>query len=261
MGGFKRALLGYRRTDVDAAISRNGARIAELERELPKIGKLEEQLSLRDGELGELSVMVIERERDNRELREELRAAQERHDRSLASLESLTERLEDVQSQARGQATRIRMKALREAVEVSRKVQELADRMAPGAGENGELAPENGNGSNGAPAKLGVHVPAGLGGAPWPNLFEGAVRVEIGPLADFSQLVGFEDAAGQIRAVSAISVERFSEGRATIAMRLDEPVDLLQEFEERCPLSFEVRHTAANHVVLDVDAGTARRAA
>ncbi len=231
---------------------------------MPKIGKLEEQLSLREGELGELSIMVVERERDNRELREELRSAQERHDRSLTSLETLSERLEEVQSQARGQATRIRMKALREAVEVSRRVQELAGR----AGTDAQALTGNGTTGNGdgeeaenGVATVAVHLPAELGSAPWPSLFEGAVRVEIGPLADFSQLVGFEDAAGQIRAVSAVSVERFTEGRATIAMHLDEPVDLLQEFEERCPMRFEVRHTAANHVVLDVDAAAARRAA
>lgn len=267
MGGFKRALLGYRRTDVDAAITRNGARIAELEGELPKIGKLEEMVSLRDRELGDLSTMVVERERDNRELREELHATRERHDKSIASLELLSERLEEVQSQARGQATRIRMKALREAVEVSRRVQELTGRM--NVEQNGLAGNGNGNGAaiGGEEATIAVHLPAGIGvvastgDAPRPDLFEGSVRVDIGPLGDFSQLVGFEDAVGQIRAVSAISVERFSEGRATIAMRLDEPVDLLQELDERCPMNFEVRHTAANHVVLDVDPAAASRAA
>ena len=36
-------------------------------------------------------------------------------------------------------------------------------------------------------------------------------------------------------------------------MRLDEPVDLLRELEERSPLEFKVRHTADDSVVLDVD--------
>jgi len=50
--------------------------------------------------------------------------------------------------------------------------------------------------------------------APPPNdLFQGLVKVEIGPLDDFSQLVGFEDAAGQIDATAEISVERFAEAR------------------------------------------------
>ena len=36
------------------------------------------------------------------------------------------------------------------------------------------------------------------------------VEIEVGPLADFSQLVGFEDAAGAIVATSQISVKRFA---------------------------------------------------
>ena len=79
------------------------------------------------------------------------------------------------------------------------------------------------------------------------------VEVEIGPLGDFSQLVGFEDAAGQIGATSEISVRRFSEGRATLAMRLDEPVELLRELEQRSPMEFRVRRTDGDRVVLDLD--------
>ena len=79
------------------------------------------------------------------------------------------------------------------------------------------------------------------------------MKVEIGPLDDFSQLVGFEDAAGQIDATTEISVERFSEGRATISMRPQEPVELLRQLEERSPLEFRVRHTAADNLILDVD--------
>ena len=75
-------------------------------------------------------------------------------------------------------------------------------------------------------------------------LFEGPIKLEIGPLGDFSQLVGFEDAVGQLGA-SEISVERFSEGRATLSMHLDQPVELLRELEELSPLDFKVRHTAA----------------
>jgi hypothetical protein len=232
MGSFKRVLLGYRRADVDAAIVTRDARIVELEQQLPRIAELERELSC-------LSGMVIERERENRGLREELREANERHDRSIASLESISQRLEEIQAQARGQATRIRMKALREAVEVSRRVQDLAGRIGndPAASVVAE-ASANGNGH-------AEREPA--------ELFEGLVRVEIGPFGDFSQLVGFEDAAEQIGATSEISVERFSEGRATLSMRLDEPVELLRELEQRSPLEFRVRHTAGDRLILDVD--------
>lgn len=230
MGSFKRVLLGYRRPDVDAAVSARDARIGELERQAAIAAGLE-------AELESLSGMVIEREREIRGLGERLREANDRHDRSIASLESVSARLEEIQAQARGQATRIRMKALREAVEVSRRVQELTEAQRPAAAD-GAAPSANGNGH-------AERDPQGF--------FEGLVKVEIGPLDDFSQLVGFEDAAGQIDATSEISVERFSEGRATLSMRLNEPVELLRELEQRSPLDFRVRHTAADNLILDID--------
>ena len=84
------------------------------------------------------------------------------------------------------------------------------------------------------------------------ELFEGLVEVEVGPLSDFSQLVGFEDAAGGIGATSEISVTRFTRGRATLAMRFKHPVELLRELEERAPFEFKVRDTRSDRVVLDV---------
>jgi hypothetical protein len=230
MGSFKRALLGYRRSEVDAAIATRDQRIAQL---APQITEMERELT-------SVSGMVIERERQVKDLRAELQAANDRHERSLASLETLAVRLEEIQAQARGQATRIRMKALREAVEVSRRVQELAGRLGIDP-ETLTIEPSsNGNGH-------GEIEPAGL--------FEGLVRVDIGPLGDFSQLVGFEDAAGQIDATREISVEKFSEGRATLAVRLGEPVALLKELEQRSPLGFTVRQTAGDRLVLDVEDG------
>jgi len=236
MGGFKRVFLGYRRTDVDAAIATRDTRIEALERKADVVADLET-------ELRGLSEMVIEREREIRSLTERLREANERHDRNIASLATVNARLEEIQAQARGQATRIRMKALREAVEVSRRVQELSEvSEAPPtvAAEASEPASNrNGNGSGAMERAL-------------QGVFEGLVKVEIGPLGDFSQLVGFEDAAGQIGA-SEITVERFSEGRATLSMRLDQPVELLRELEQRSALDFRVRHTEADNLILDID--------
>jgi hypothetical protein len=238
MGSFKRGLLGYRRSEVDAALAARDARIWALERDAESAMALWEhatgETSRAEEELGSLSAMVIEREREIRGLYERLHEANERHDRSIASLESVSSRLAEIEAQARGQATRIRMKALREAVEVGRRAQELSEAQA-----GATPSPPNGNGRPEAADR---------------DVFEGLVKVEIGPLDDFSQLVGFEDAAGQIDATAEISVERFSEGRATISMRLDEPVDLLRELEERSPLDFQVRRAADDNVVLDVDA-------
>jgi beta-phosphoglucomutase-like phosphatase (HAD superfamily) len=224
MNGFKRALLGYRRAEVEDAITTRDARIVGLQIESDTqrvtIAELERESTT-------LSGMVLEREREIRTLDERLREANECHDRSIASLDAITARLEELEAQARGQATRIRMKALREAVEVSKKVQALTE--AETAAE-GEPAPEHAD----------------------ENLNAGRVKLEIGPLGDFSQLVGFEDAMGQIGA-SEISVERFSEGRATLSMNLDQPVDLLSELEELSSLDFKVRHNAPDNLILDVD--------
>jgi hypothetical protein len=220
MGSFQRAFLGYRRPEVDAAISARDGHIEELRREVAGKAELE-------AELLSLSGMVIEREREIRGLNEQLAAVAERYDRSIASLDAVTARLQEIEAQARGQATRIRMKALREAVEVSKRAQELI---------HAEEAPQE---------------PAEAGGAS-NGLFEGAVRVEVGPLGDYSQLVGIEDAIEQLGA-SEISIERFSEGRATLSMQLEEPIDLLRELEERSSLDFRVRRTADDNLVLDVD--------
>ncbi len=87
------------------------------------------------------------------------------------------------------------------------------------------------------------------------------VEIEVGPLDDFSQLVGFEDAAGGITATSEISVKRFAQGRATLQMKLAEPVELLHELEQRSPFEFHVRQRRFDRLVLDVNAEAAKAGA
>lgn len=234
MSGFKRALFGYRRAEVEEAVSIRDARILGLEL---KADAHREAIVELESEATALSGMVLEREREIRVLGERLHEANECHDRSIASLDAISARLEELETQARGQATRIRMKALREAVEVSKKVKALEE-AAPGL-----QAEANGHSSEAS------SQPPEAGGD---GLYAGRVKLEIGPLGDFSQLVGFEDAVGRAGA-SEISVERFSEGRATLSVNLDQPVDLLSELEELSALDFKVRHTAADNLILDVD--------
>lgn len=240
MGSFRRVFFGYKPSDVDTALAARDARAWALEREAEDASErwreADSAAARVEEELSSLSAMVIEREREIRGLREQVADANARHDRSIASLEAVSARLEEIQSQARGQATRIRMKALREAIEVGRRAQELTEAQEAVAGDP----------AGAAAADAGVERAA-------KGLYEGIVKVEVGPFDDFSQLVGFEDAAGQIDGTSEISVERFSEGRATISMHLDEPVELLRELEERSPLEFQVRRTADDNLVLDVD--------
>lgn len=259
MGSFKRSLFGYRRADVDEALAARDAHLLGLE---ARLARQEREIAELEGETASLSGMVIEREREIRSLRERLAEANECHQRSIASLDAVTARLEELQAQARGQATRIRMKALREAVEVSKRVQALTDAHpeAPASGEAGSAA----GGGEAPGAGVGPAVGAGAGPNPFATangrpaaeggegLFEGLVRLDIGPLGDFSQLVGFEDAVGRTGA-SEISIERFSEGRATLSVRLDEPTELVRELEQLSTLDFKVRHTAPDRVVLDVD--------
>jgi hypothetical protein len=287
MTSFRKALFGYRKPEVDAAVAARDTHITGLEQRALALGEhnsaLESQsliqvraIAANEADLTSLSGMVIERERMIRDLTERLEEANACHDRSIASLDKVTARLEELQAQARGQATRIRMKALREAVEVSKRAQALSEiESAPrpatapmpdiaaeaAAAEEGaaESVPEpSGNGlANGNDASNGNghgHVPAGSEPeTSWtPGLYEGKVRLEIGPLGDFSQLVGFEDAVGKLGATDVL-VERFSEGRATFSMRLDQPVDLLAELESLSVIDFKVRHTAPDNLILDID--------
>lgn len=94
----------------------------------------------------------------------------------------------------------------------------------------------------------------GNGASSGAGVYEGVVSVEVGPFSDFSQLVRFEDAAKSIAGAADISVKRFSKGRATLEVRLTDPVELLIELGERAPFEFSVRAQDAAGVVLDVQA-------
>lgn len=159
------------------------------------------------------------------------------------------------------------MRALREAAELSDRLAELARGPGDAGGRLIEALEETlhrlGDGADLDPEEPaaetnGAVVASANGHAAEPiepeDLFDGLVHVEVGPFSDFSQLVLFEDAARSIGATSEISIKRFSEGRATMAVQLREPVALLRELEERCDLEFVVRDTRGDRVVLDVDA-------
>ena len=247
-GRFKRSLFGYGPAEVDAAMDAAEVTIASQGAQL-------EACARRNGELERvadlLSERVVERDRDLRRLRAELA---ERDD-GVAAISALMGELEEVRRTARGQATRIRLGALREAAALSERIGELTERPVEMRERLLEALAE-------AVARIGDEeaVEAATATEGRMNghrevegdLFEGMIEVEIGPLADFSQLVGFEDAAKSIAATSGISVKRFSEGRATLEMSLKEPVALLQELEERCDLELVVRDTRNDRVVLDV---------
>jgi hypothetical protein len=199
-----------------------------------------------------LSDRVVAREGELRDARADLDRLRAEGESRMRSLAALADELEAVRRTARGQATRIRMLALREAAELSERIGEMVRRggdtpehliKAVAAELAGELDAEvvtevNGNGAVPRVAE---------------DVFVGSVELEVGPLSDFAQLVGFEDAANAIGATREISVTRFARGRATLSMQLGEPVELLRELEERAPFEFKVRDLRADRVVLDVD--------
>jgi uncharacterized coiled-coil protein SlyX len=243
---FKRSLFGYRPSDVDKALAARDAALAEgasslawhageLERRRARIAQL-------DLVCDELCDQVVDRDREIAAMQAELKRARRE-----------MERFEAIGSQARGQATRIRLQALREAAELSSRLAESSQASASSRGrllDSIRAAIERMGGEEPAPLEAnGNGHPRDAADA----IFEGLVEVEVGPLADFSQLVGFEDAAGAIGATSEISVRRFASGRATLEMRLAEPVDLLSELEQRSPFEFRVRDRRFDRLVLDVE--------
>ena len=255
---FKRALLGYRARDVDEALAARDAALEVVGESLAeanaRIAAKDIELRTRGSELFEreqaiddlervatrLAERVVERERELRRARAELARLREREDDGVGSLIAIAKELEEVRRQARGQATRMRLAALRQAAKI-------AASGGRGSGEREVAEPAAAPPAATEASSNGHRVTAAEG------LFQGLVEVEIGPLSDFGKLVGFEDAANAIGAASEISVRRFSGGRATLQMHLREPVELLRELEERAPFDFRVRDQRDGRITLDVD--------
>jgi hypothetical protein len=224
---FRRALRGYDPEEVEAAIQARDARLARLEREAQRLAE-----------------RVVEREK---RLQEALARLGEGSPRAIGAL---GRRIEDVYAQARRQATRIRMNALEDAVQISERVSELARLRDDLGARVAELAGFAGTRISESERR---RVEGEGARASSDGLYAGPVEVEVGPLSDFSQLSGFEDAAAGIDGAEEIKVRRFAEGRATFSMRLGEPVELLRELEERAPFEFKVRDMRGDGVILDVD--------
>jgi hypothetical protein len=226
---FRRALRGYDPEEVDAAIAARDSRLARLEREAQRLAE-----------------RVVEREK---KLQEALRKPAAAAADNRVALSRALGSVEEIYGQARRQATRMRMKALEDAVQMAERVTELTSLRDELGARIAELAEV-------ARMRLGVEAeepraidpPSGSGDA----MYTGRVEVEIGPLRDFAQLTGFEDAAAGIRGASDIYVKRFSRGRATVSMNLADPVELLRELEERAPFDFAVRDTRSDGLILDV---------
>jgi len=216
-------------------------------------------------EIAWLKARLADSEEHANHLRIELCDAGVRADDAIAALSALTAQLEEMRIGARGAATRIRLAALREAADVNARLVDFNDpRLAESrdrllialeealgrvAGEWGAASPAR------PPAPLlgSAQARVAFAGGQVAGASRRSISVDIGPFADFSQLVRFEDAANAIGATGDISIKRFSGGRAQIDVALSEPVDLLRELEENCDLEFRVRSQDDDSLVLDVD--------
>lgn len=240
---FRRALRGYDPEQVDAALEARDARLERLQREAET-----------------LADRVMEKER---RLQEALARLGEAGDADApGAIGGLSRRLEDIHAQARRQATRIRMKALQDAVQMAERVTELARLRDELGSKVSDVArswtPFAGAEPEREEAEAEANGPAAVGG-----IYRGRVRVEIGPVPDFAQLSRIEDAAATIAGASEVEVERFSGGRVTLAVTLDEPVQLLSALRDRLPQRLVVSRASSAYLALDIaeaDAG-ARRAA
>jgi len=225
---------GYDPAQVRAAIDERDERLSQLEREAQQLAR-----------------RVIDTEK-------RLQSALPKVGGEAGAIGGLSRRLEEIHEQARSQATRIRMRALDDAVQISDRVSELAKL-------RDELSAKVQGLAGMAGIKLGEEERPAVGTEPSrtsiDGVFAGPVEVEVGPLKDFAQLSNFEDAAAGIADDAEIKVTRFSGGRATFSMNFAQPVELLRELEERAPFEFKVRDTRNDGVVLDVDEPDENRAA
>ena len=221
---FRRALRGYDPDEVEAAIQARDARLARLEREAQRLAE-----------------RVVDRERRLQEAIKHPMAATNMN--RVALPRALSSGIEEIYGQARRQATRIRMKALEDAVQMADRVTELSklrDELGTRVSELADVAR----------ARLGMEETAE---GPADGRYAGEVEVEVGPLRDFAQLTMFEDAAAAVQGASEIRVKRVADRRATFSMNLTSPVELLRELEERAPFDFVVRDMRSDQLVLDVD--------
>ena len=234
---------------------------AELGRSGERLRSREAAATRFEAEAKELRGSLAGSHRETEALRSELAEARALAERQLQGLALVGRQLDELRTNARGQATRLRLRALREAA--------LLSAAATEASEHPEIRGERHERLLGALEQAIARVASdwddeegAVAVAPAAEAVEAVrhgaraerrlVSVDVGPFADFSQLVRFEDAANAIGATGDISIKRFSEGRARIDVSLSEPVDLLRELEERCDLEFKVRSAADDEIVLDV---------
>jgi hypothetical protein len=242
--------------------------------------------------LGQTREACFDRDRRIARLEAALDLSRSEAESRLRGLAALGAELEALRVSSRGNATRIRLEALREAGAVSARIRDLGpqpeqateslmlalERALDRIGEDwadeearvesteelarmsvpepdGEIVITK---TTAAPAPAAAEPSAGANGnGRGPEAAAGAatgrrVSIDVGPFQDFSQLVSFEDAANAIGATGEITIRRFSGGRAEIDVDVHGPVDLIRELGHRCDLTFDVRTSEEDRIVLDL---------
>lgn len=196
---FRRALGGYDRSQVDSAFAAVQSRVARLEADLTSLSN---QLADSQQKLTEALARLGEED-------------------PSGTVAALTRAVEEVHEQARRQATRIRMRALEDAVAISDRISALAGIAEKDDGDESTFADR-------PAAEFGKED----------GMWTGKVEVEAGPISDFAQLTEIEDTLKSVGSVSSVSVRSVSNNRAKLAVQVEEPTAMIEEIRRGIP--FEV---------------------
>lgn len=221
---FRRALGGYDRAQVDSAFAAVQSRVARLEAD---VSSLTNQLSDSQQKLTEALARLGEED-------------------PTGTVAALTRAVEEVHEQARRQATRIRMRALEDAVAISDRISALAgiterpDTQDSGFADRPAAEFRQEEGKDG--------------------MWTGRVEVEAGPISDFAQLTEIEDTLKGVGSVSSVSVRSVSNNRAKLAVQVEEPTAMIEEIRRGIPFEVALSTETPGSLsieIIDHDSGTA----
>ncbi len=238
---------GYRREDVEAALTELGLILRELNDDLETLrdhaAELEGQLRgaraeieahrAREAELSQAienavrRASMIERAAQER-AREIVATAEEARGGRPAGGETAGESLE---------LRRALIESLRAAVEQLDQALSVVEREGSRIGAQQEGDP---------PAEPAPPVEEGE------ELFEARVEIDAGPFPDFATVSAFERALAGLPDVEDVYVRRVVEGRARIDVTLSRPGPLLQAMHGSLPYELQVRSLSPTELVLDV---------
>ena len=155
---------------------------------------------------------------------------------------ALTRAVEEVHEQARRQATRIRMRALEDAVAISDRISALAG-----------ITDQSDSGESGFAQRPATEFNSDDG------LWCGRIEVEAGPISDFAQLTEIEDTLKAVESVSSVSVRGVSNSRATLAVQVEKPTSMVEEIRRGIPFEIKMETTAPGVLsieIIDHDSGS-----